>query len=240
MVQPCRKQRCEGYILLVEPLLAAGADPDIHLADGATALFMAAVRGHTEVIAALMKAGADPSIKGPRGKTATDVARMKYGEADDFYIREIYDSDAGESKNPTESERAVWVLLKGYIPLHYVAEHNEDPHFMTRLLDQGADVKTRNNDEETALHDAARSNENPQVLALLLDHGADVNARDKYNSTPLHDATYNENPDVLDLLIDHSADVNARDVNGNTPLYYADGDENPAIKALLLDRGGVE
>lgn len=101
-------------------------------------------------------------------------------------------------------------------------------------------MKTRNNDEETALHDAARSNENPQVLALLLDHGADVNARDKYNSTPLHDATYNENPDVLDLLIDHSADVNARDVNGNTPLYYADGDENPAIKALLLDRGGVE
>ena len=104
----------KGYILLIEPLLAAGADPDIHLADGATALFMAAVRGHTEVIAALMKAGADPSIKGPRGKTATEVARIKYGEADDFYKREIYDSETGGSKNPTDADRSVYAFLQGY------------------------------------------------------------------------------------------------------------------------------
>ena len=38
----------KGYTLLVEPLLAVKADPDVQAADGATALFMAAVHGHSE------------------------------------------------------------------------------------------------------------------------------------------------------------------------------------------------
>ena len=46
---------------------------------GATALFVAALHGHSEIVAALMKAGADTRVKGPGGKTAADVARMKYG-----------------------------------------------------------------------------------------------------------------------------------------------------------------
>ncbi len=45
-----------------------------------TALFMATVHGHTEVVALLMEADADISIKGPKGKTAVDVARLKYGD----------------------------------------------------------------------------------------------------------------------------------------------------------------
>ena len=54
--------------------MKAGADPNLRLSDGATALFVAAVHGHSEIIAALVKAGADPSISGPRGKTALDLA----------------------------------------------------------------------------------------------------------------------------------------------------------------------
>ena len=64
----------KGSTLLVPLLLEAGADPNLRLADGATALFIAAVHGHSEIIAALLKVGADPSIRGPRDKTALDVA----------------------------------------------------------------------------------------------------------------------------------------------------------------------
>ena len=71
-----------GYTLLVEPLLGAGADPDVRAPDGATALFMAAAHGHTEVIELLMEAEADPKVKGPKGKTAVDAARVRYGEVD--------------------------------------------------------------------------------------------------------------------------------------------------------------
>ena len=65
----------KGYKLLVPPLLKAGAKPDIQAADGATALFIAALHGHLEIVAALMKAGADPLIKGPKGRTAVDVGQ---------------------------------------------------------------------------------------------------------------------------------------------------------------------
>ena len=53
---------------------AAGAAVDAQAPDGATALFMAVVLGHTEVVGLLMEAEADPTVKGPKGKTAVDVA----------------------------------------------------------------------------------------------------------------------------------------------------------------------
>ena len=69
----------KGYVLMVAPLLKAGADVNLRVPDGATALFGAALHGHSEIVAALMKAGADTRVKGPGGKTAAEVARMKYG-----------------------------------------------------------------------------------------------------------------------------------------------------------------
>ena len=162
----------KGYVLLVKPLLAAKANPDMRLADGVTALFIAATHGRSEIIAALMKAGADPFIKGLQGKTATEVAQLKFGEAEDFYKKEIYNSDTYESKNPTDAERAVYTFLKGYTPLHYVAQHNEDPFFTARLLDQGADVNTRDENKYTPLYFAAFNN-NPDVAAMLINRGAE-------------------------------------------------------------------
>ncbi len=70
----------KGYVLLVEPLVQAKADPDVRAPDGATALFMAVAHGHGEIIPLLMKAGADPMIKGPKGKTATEIAQARYGD----------------------------------------------------------------------------------------------------------------------------------------------------------------
>ena len=69
----------KGFTLMVPPLLEAEADLDMRAPDGATALFMAAVHGHSEIIAQLMEAGADISIRGPKGKTASDVAQARYG-----------------------------------------------------------------------------------------------------------------------------------------------------------------
>ena len=63
-------------------LLEAEADVNVRALDGATALFMAAAHGHTEIIELLMRAGADVSIRGPQGKTPVDVAITRYGDAD--------------------------------------------------------------------------------------------------------------------------------------------------------------
>ena len=229
----------KGNSILVEYLLQSKADPNIRAADGETALFIAAVRGHLEIIAALMKAGADPTITGARGKTAVEIARTKFGEPDDYYKLRIYDGDTGKSKKPTDAVRAVHRLLEGYEPLFYIAAWNEDPSFLTRLLDSGTDVNARDKDYFTLLHHASRSNENPAVAALLLDRGANINIPDKDKLTPLHHAAaHNENPAVTALLLDRGVNVDMRDEDYNTPLHHASrSNENPAVTALLLDRG---
>jgi ankyrin repeat protein len=56
-----------------------------------------------------------------------------------------------------------------------------------QLLEQGADVNTRDELQLTPLHWAAIYGKT-EVAKLLIEKGADVNARDKNQRTPLHDA----------------------------------------------------
>ena len=157
--------------VLVESLLQSKTDPYIRAAYGATALFIAAVRGRSDITAVLMKAGADPTITGSRGKAAVEIARTKFCEPDDYYKLKIYDSCTGKSKNTADAVRAAHRLLKGYKPLLYVAARNEEPSFIAELLDRGANIDARNHDNATPLHYAAYHNESSAVAALIRRRG---------------------------------------------------------------------
>ncbi len=65
----------KGYAAMVGLLLEAKAYLDARAPDGATALFIAALRGRSEVVVQLMRKGADASIPGPLGKLPLEVAR---------------------------------------------------------------------------------------------------------------------------------------------------------------------
>ena len=54
---------------LALPLLAAGADPNIARDDGASPLFLACEKGHTEIVEKLLDAGADPHFARADGTT---------------------------------------------------------------------------------------------------------------------------------------------------------------------------
>ena len=56
------------------------------------------------------------------------------------------------------------------------------------LVENGADVNARDEDDQTALHEAAHKG-HIDVVRFLVENGADVNARNKYDQTPLHRAT---------------------------------------------------
>ena len=58
----------KGYVLLVEPVCTAKADPDVRAPDGATALFMAVAHGHLEIIPLLMKSRGRPHDQGAEGE----------------------------------------------------------------------------------------------------------------------------------------------------------------------------
>ena len=60
------------------------------------------------------------------------------------------------------------------------------------LLDAGADVNIRAEDEYTPLHGAAEHNENPEIITILLDADADGTAVDGDENTPFDLAKDNE------------------------------------------------
>lgn len=79
-----------------------------------------------------------------------------------------------------------------------------DESTVRKLLDQGADVNSRDRDGETALM-AAGYNGNVRVVRLLLDRGADVNPRSRKGYTAFDLAVKRGNDDVRRLLSERAA-----------------------------------
>jgi ankyrin repeat protein len=84
------------------------------------------------------------------------------------------------------------------------------------LLDRGADIKLKQDSEESVLHKVYAWGS--RDILLLIERGADVNAKDVNNSTPLHCIT---DIDAVRVLLEHGADPNVADENGQTPIMNA-------------------
>ena len=116
------------------------------------------------------------------------------------------------------------------------------PEILSTLLDAGADISARNDEEGyQAIHIAGRYAKNHDIVELLLDAGADVNARDDRGWMPLHFvANFNENPEIVQVLIDAGATVNVTTDGERTPLHCA-AQENPKPEMchVLIDAGAT-
>src|SRR3990172_10442231 len=104
------------------------------------------------------------------------------------------------------------------------------------LLDHGADIEARDNNDFTSLHYAA-FNGHQVTVAFLLDHGANIEARDNQGVTPLHIAALDGHQATVALLLDRGANIESQGNQGQTPLHYAAAYGHQATVALLLDRG---
>ncbi len=92
------------------------------------------------------------------------------------------------------------------------------------LIERGADVNAKSDNEWTPLHWAS-SWVHIEIVELLLKAGADVNAKRNDGWTPLHWASANDSIELAKLLIEKGADLEAKDVEGRTPLHWARSDE---------------
>jgi ankyrin repeat protein len=99
-------------------------------------------------------------------------------------------------------QRATAQLLLG------VADNNAQE--VGRVLQQGVDLDSRNEHNETALMVAAEHGYTA-VMKVLLSAGADVNATDDNGWTALMIASINGDPMVVTTLLKHDADLAVAD-----------------------------
>ncbi len=132
-------------------------------------------------------------------------------------------------------------------PLHAAvgANHFEAVKF---LVDNGADVDSRNYDGSTPLHGAVEylitgqmrmpmRSIDIKLTRFLLDHGADVNAVNNNGETPLHIAVSNGYLEHAKLLLKAGSTVTVRDKAGATLFHAACGNRHPETAEWLIALG---
>jgi Ankyrin repeats (3 copies)/Ankyrin repeats (many copies)/Ankyrin repeat len=167
-------------------------------------------------------------------------------------------ADLSEHRSPRNPTPLYYAALCGFVRLtkHLITAHTEDVnakcgrrgtplHGACRggqlecarlLLENGADVDVRDDDEEAALHLASEVGR-LEVVQLLLHHNADVNAKGNVGWTALHNASHRGYTEVAQLVLEHGADVNAQTTYARTPLTLASGSGRLDVVRLLLGHG---
>jgi len=116
------------------------------------------------------------------------------------------------------------------------AARRQDRAAVRLLLDQHADVNSRQPDGATALHWAMHWND-LETARLLVRAGAKADAANEYGVTPLSLACTNGSRDAVALLLEAGADPNLALPTGETPLMTAARTGNVAVVSALLARG---
>ena len=111
----------------------------------------------------------------------------------------------------------------GWFPLMWAAEQNKADS-VRKLIECGADPKTRTLLNQTPLMLAAKSNTDTDVILTLVEAGAELDAQDNEKRTALMYAARNNDLDqshALTALLKSKANPSLRDKNGNSALDYA-------------------
>ncbi len=142
-----------------------------------------------------------------------------------------------------EVDRLLALVLEAKIPDTELAlikaADKGDSKVVEALLDSGADINARDEQNQTALHKAASGGHTP-IVKLLLERGADVNAKNLFGQTSLLAPLYRGSLDAVRALLDAGADVEARsELSGQTPLLAVSSGQTKVVEALLEEGADV-
>ncbi|UJR25141.1 hypothetical protein I4U23_006500 [Adineta vaga] len=113
---------------------------------------------------------------------------------------------------------------------------NGDINAVKRNIENGIDLETRDEDQQTALILAARCN-HFECVKVLIEANADVNVEDVDNWTALLNAAQNGNINIVRILVEHDAQLEHCDCGQFTPLMWAAYQGHVKIVDYLLSCG---
>lgn len=114
------------------------------------------------------------------------------------------------------------------------------PEKIRELLNQGADIRARDNRDNAPLHRVLVADEwnkrRTEIVKILVDAGADVNAKNNEKTPVLFFAARYADAETVRTLIQHGADVNARS-QGRTVLFAAILNKDSEVLPALIEAG---
>jgi ankyrin repeat protein len=251
----------------VGALLTAGADVKAKRPDGATALLVAIVNGHEDLVDLLLDTGADPNVEGGSTETTRPGVRAKPMELKFGTVRE----DGPNNENQRRGN--IWgTPLHAAVHMGNYEIHNDvnarvvfdRVRVVKALLAHGADVNARIKSVEPrwrgARYRRQLSGATPFLLAakaadvelmrLFLAHGADPTITTTTHITPLMAAagiawavSSDRAPEsrvleAVKILVDElGADVNAVNDYNETPMHAAAYRGANSVVQFLFDKG---
>lgn len=109
------------------------------------------------------------------------------------------------------------------------------------LLENGADINSKDGHGQTALMNAAHTGQ-VELVRLLIENGADLDVTAKYNLSALMLSLIAHHTEAAGLLIEAGADVNirsSRNFSGKTALSLAESGGHSELAALLREKGAA-
>jgi len=249
----------DGFEPQADSIWSAAAEGDLkavkeHLAQGVdinakedkldiTALSLAALYDHAEIVAFLVQKGADVNARGDDGGTALHAAAfLGQYEVAKLLVQKGADVNAKkeDGETPISSTMADWgttEFIAGILQLKLDREKVEAGRAkIAKLLrQQGAQTDFAGpvgNDIWTAAGAG-----NIEAVKQHLAKGVDVDAKNKDEATALHVAAFLGQYEVAELLIQKGADVNVSDDDGGTALHAAAFLGQYEVAKLLVQKG---
>lgn len=219
----------EGLQGAFDRLIRWGADVTVQGGRYHSAINAAAYHGRDGMVKALLDS--EPRICQPMDRTH-EATRTAVRQGHDEVVRLLLHHRAVVLLEQ-ESDLDMSLLLSD--SLLDAAQYGHTA-IVDLLLERGADVDARDDDDLTPLHRAAAW-DHLEVAKVLLQCGAFVDSHGEHGS-PLHFAACYGNLRVATALIEEGANIELRRLNGLTPLLEAANNGNANIVALLLDHGG--
>lgn len=240
----------ERDLEMVKKYIAAGGKVDARGRYGRTALHLAIMRDHEDIVKLLLDAGADPNVADEKGKTCLHWAVWNTDSTmSEMLIGGGADVNAVDNEGRTPLDAAMdckFPHLAMRLAEHGARTVKTPPRNIAEaamvgqieavkdILAAGCDVNAKDKRGYAALHYAAMRNDRA-LCELLIDHGADCDAHtDAGHDTPLHLA---DSPEIVRLLAASGADMDATALYGWTALYRAVYDDNIERAELLIEEG---